>query len=171
MKKVLLFFMFFFCLSSAAAEEHPVTLKIISDYTTDSEECRLGVLFEIKDGWYIYWKEPGETGLPTKIDIKLKNGSASALHYPIPKTFKQAGIFTSYGYEKRVLLWFDLKGVSKNSEVSLLVDWLACGTDLCIPGKQLLKTELSPTLSETSSKDLFNLWEKKLPKDPLRYHP
>ncbi len=64
----------------------------------------LGVDMQIKEGWHVYWRNPGDSGLPTTIrwsaHPRLKPGE---IHWPRPSRFDEDGI-TTYGYSDRVTL-------------------------------------------------------------------
>ena len=52
----------------------------------------------VKPGWHVYWRNPGNSGLPTTIEWKLPPGfSAGGILWPVPERFVQAGI-GNYGY-------------------------------------------------------------------------
>jgi len=56
------------------------------------------VHFTIKPGWHIYWRNPGDSGLPTAIEWHLPPGfSAGSILWPVPERFVQGGI-GNYGY-------------------------------------------------------------------------
>ena len=66
---------------------------------------RVGVLFEMDPGWHIYWRNPGESGLPTEIHWSSPGAAFSELSWPTPRVFDEAeGLFTTYGYVDQVLL-------------------------------------------------------------------
>lgn len=68
----------------------------------------LGVLINLQDDWHIYWRNPGDSGLPTDIEIILPNGiTSSEIKFPIPKIFASDEI-VNYGYGHQVLFLFDL---------------------------------------------------------------
>ncbi len=68
----------------------------------------LGVLINLLDDWHIYWRNPGDSGLPTEIEIILPNGiTSSEIKFPIPKIFASDEI-VNYGYGHQVLFLFDL---------------------------------------------------------------
>jgi DsbC/DsbD-like thiol-disulfide interchange protein len=50
-----------------------VTATLISDIssTQPGQKFRIGVLYRIESGWHIYWKNPGDAGIPTKITLRL----------------------------------------------------------------------------------------------------
>ena len=52
----------------------------------------------IKPGWHVYWRNPGDSGLPTAIEWRLPSGfSAGSILWPVPEHFVQSGI-GNYGY-------------------------------------------------------------------------
>lgn len=66
---------------------------------------RAGVLFDLAPGWHIYWRNPGGTGLPPRIEFTAPGYAAGDLEWPAPRTFEEAdGLFTTWGYEQAVLL-------------------------------------------------------------------
>src|SRR4026209_2689427 len=58
----------------------------------------------IRPKWHTYWKNPGESGLPTEITWKLPDGAkADPILWPAPTLFAVGGI-TNYGYHDDVML-------------------------------------------------------------------
>src|SRR6516162_9906984 len=52
----------------------------------------------IKPGWHVYWRNPGDSGLPTTIDWRLPSGfSAGNISWPAPEHFVKNGV-GNYGY-------------------------------------------------------------------------
>ena len=37
----------------------------------------VAVHFEVKPGWHIYWRDPGDSGLPTTVEWRLPGGFAA----------------------------------------------------------------------------------------------
>ncbi|MGQ0645081.1 MAG: protein-disulfide reductase DsbD family protein [Elusimicrobiota bacterium] len=96
------------------------------------------VRLRMDEGWHTYWKNPGESGLPTRVTWKLPPGfKAGPLQWPAPWKIEAAGV-VSYGYEGTVLLLVrlepppSLKG--KEALLAARVDWLECA-DICLPGR------------------------------------
>jgi len=102
---------------------------------------------EIKPGWHIYWRNPGDSGLPTAIDWKLPHGfSAGHILWPIPEHFVQNGI-GNYGYAGTadLLVPITVPGeLAERQTVRLEAEasWLACA-DICIPGSAELSVSLA----------------------------
>lgn len=130
---------------------------------------RVGVVFKIKPGWHIYWKEPGDSGLPTKIDFQLPPGfTQSELKWPKHKEFVSAGNIKGNGYENKILLFSEIEA-PQNLPVNTLnigakVSWLNCSDTLCVPEKARLDLNLTVTqLTKLDQSALFDGWQKQVP--------
>ena len=76
-----------------------VRLVASADRLDPSEPVPLGVEFEIKTGWHIYWRNPGGAGLATDFSWRLPTGvKAGPLRWPLPVAFTQSGDIPGYGY-------------------------------------------------------------------------
>ena len=93
--------------------------------------------------WHTYWKNPGDSGLPTTLVWKLPAGvQAGAISWPAPEKIA-IGSLANFGYEGTVLLAVPLtigpefrasamSGVLGDLEVRLNASWLVCRQE-CIP--------------------------------------
>jgi len=89
--------------------------------------------------WHTYWRNPGDSGLPTHIELNLPAGiTAGDVQWPLPHKLK-AGNLTNYGFEKTVLLAMPLtvsKQFKPNAhnelDIQLHANWLVCRLE-CIP--------------------------------------
>lgn len=131
---------------------------------------RLGIMFKMKPGWHIYWKNPGDSGLPTRVEYKLpENYLQGELLWPLPERFTRSGNITDYGYEDRVLLWKNIKvpdSYTPGTEIPVTanVNWVSC-KEVCIPGNRKIKSVILPGNSRgINNRDLFDKWQKRLPK-------
>ena len=61
--------------------------------TGNLQELPLGLEFRLAPGWKIYWRTPGEAGLPPTLELQLARGDAirHAIHWPVPKRFDAFG--------------------------------------------------------------------------------
>lgn len=58
----------------------------------------LAVRIEVEDGWHVYWKNPGDSGQPVRVDWRLPAGVvAGPLRFPPPDTYSLAGV-TSFAH-------------------------------------------------------------------------
>ncbi|MBL8516146.1 MAG: thioredoxin family protein [Betaproteobacteria bacterium] len=85
--------------------------------------------------WHTYWRNPGDSGLPTKIQWQLPAGyTAGSIQWPYPKRLP-LGPLTNFGYENELLLLTDITppaNASGNVTLKAKADWLVC-KDICIP--------------------------------------
>ncbi len=90
--------------------------------------------------WHTYWKNSGDSGLPTQLTWTLPVGvMAGDIAWPAPKKIK-IGSLTNFGYEDTVLLAVPLtispafkpSLLNSNLDISLKAQWLVCKEE-CIP--------------------------------------
>ncbi|MDZ4355843.1 MAG: protein-disulfide reductase DsbD family protein, partial [Variovorax sp.] len=94
--------------------------------------------------WHTYWKNAGDSGLPTELKWTLPAGvSTGEIAWPVPKKIP-VGTLANYGYENTVLLPVPLEvstlykpdlaltGGSPAMDIKLQASWLVCRKE-CIP--------------------------------------
>lgn len=99
----------------------------------------LGLRLEHQSGWHTYWKNAGDSGLPTELNWQLPAGlSAGAIAWPTPHALR-VGPLVNYGYEDTVLLPVPVKvaadfkaPASGQVNLRLSASWLICRVE-CIP--------------------------------------
>jgi thiol:disulfide interchange protein DsbD len=115
------------------------SLKSESSQIVAGRPFKVFVDFTMEPGWHIYYKNPGQTGMPTEVKFTLPPGfKVGPLTWPKPETFKEAGIVT-YGYSKNVRLstvMIPAKSLKPSSKVTIKgkASWLACKHS-CVPGE------------------------------------
>lgn len=146
----------------------PVMVADISKIES-SGTFELGILFKLKPGWHIYWKNSGDSGLPTIVEFNLpENFSQTDIHWPVPESFVRSGNIKDYGYADRVLLWKTVNvpkdyTTDKEIPVSANISWISC-KEICIPGNKNIKSVIKPGISPgVNNTDLFNEWKNRLP--------
>ncbi len=88
-------------------------------------------------GWHTYWRNAGDSGLPTTLTWKLPDGSkAGPIQWPAPRALP-VGPLVNYGYAGEVLLLNDIAAgpdflSGKTVTLSARADWLVC-KEICIP--------------------------------------
>lgn len=102
--------------------------------------------------WHTYWKNPGDSGLPTELSWTLPPGvSAGAIQWPTPRKFP-LGTLANYGYDGAVLLPVPLTvepGFSgQQIDVQLQANWLVCRKE-CIPEEGSFSLRI-PVLGSTA---------------------
>jgi thiol:disulfide interchange protein DsbD len=99
----------------------------------------VGLQLTHKSEWHTYWRNPGDSGLPTQIELNLPAGiTAGEIQWPLPHKLK-AGNLTNYGFEKTVLLAVPLTvssqfkpNASQTLDIQARASWLVCRLE-CIP--------------------------------------
>jgi DsbC/DsbD-like thiol-disulfide interchange protein len=129
----------------------------------------IGVLFKIEPGWHIYWKNPGDSGLATKVKLDLPPGfTAGDVQYPIPTKLDLPGNIVNYAYENEVMLIVPItppKDLAVGSPVTITANakWLVCN-DVCLPGSGKLSASLkSESEAVADNTSLFEQWHAALP--------
>src|SRR5512134_2110213 len=68
----------------------------------------VGLKLRMAEHWHTYWKNPGDSGLPTRIQWVLPEGwKAGDIQWPYPKPLP-VGPLMNYGYEDEVVLLSEL---------------------------------------------------------------
>jgi thiol:disulfide interchange protein DsbD len=90
--------------------------------------------------WHTYWKNAGDSGLPTRLEWSLPTGvSAGDIAWPTPQKI-DIGSLSNYGYEGTVLLPVPLtigkdfkpSALADTLELKLAASWLVCKEE-CVP--------------------------------------
>lgn len=148
-------------------------LLVDANSVTPGEVVQVGVLFELEDDWHMYWRNPGDSGLPTRLHWQIEGADLGPLRWPAPSVYRESeGTLTTFGYSESVLLHHDaLITASPGSTVKLSVeaDFLVC-KQLCIPGRIELKRSVPvkerPLEADEETRNLFALWDRQVPTPP-----
>lgn len=118
-------------------------LSSVDQVGPDQSRVRGGLQLQLAEGWKAYWRNPGEVGLPPRLDWQgSANLQAATLSWPAPKRF-QAFDIENYGYEGDVVLPLDFELSQAGAPTSLRADlWLLVCRELCIPVEAELTLEL-----------------------------
>jgi DsbC/DsbD-like thiol-disulfide interchange protein len=159
-----------------AGKEHPVQALLTSNVSAvaPGEKFLLGVLLSMKPGWHVYWKNPGDAGLPPTIELSLPPGFTSGpIAWPVPTKFVEDGDIVTYGYDDEVMLFVPVSAPSQAAvetrvPITARLKWLTCET-VCIQGS----AEVGLTLAverETrpANASIFEQWSSRLPADGIR---
>ncbi len=128
------------------SEQVTATLMTEAAVAAPGKAVRLGLHFDIADGWHTYWKNPGDSGGPTTIDWALPEGvEAGPIRWPHPEALPY-GPLVNYGYEHEVLHLVDLTlpadwPVGMPVRLEAAGFWLVCA-DICIPEEGFFTLDL-----------------------------
>ncbi|HEU5283756.1 MAG TPA: protein-disulfide reductase DsbD domain-containing protein [Burkholderiales bacterium] len=153
-----LLFLLAICLLDLPARAAPVQqphsqAELIAERTAAvaGQALSVALRLQLEDGWHVYWKNPGDSGMATSIAWTLPRGfSASEIQWPHPARI-DTGPLTNYGYEREVLLLVDLRppaDLAPAGSVSIRAkaDWLVC-KEICLPASADLALELPAAAS------------------------
>ena len=147
--------------SEAALLVSPATAKA-------GTTVEVGVRIKIPKGWHIYWRNPGENGLPTSLEWTLPKGiTTGAIQWPVPEKVEWLELFT-YGYHDEVLLIVPLTLADDLTEgdhqLKVKVSWLEC-EETCIPGDAEVSAILKVGAEAQASPgtELFETWRVRWP--------
>ncbi|MGE5176031.1 MAG: protein-disulfide reductase DsbD domain-containing protein [Hyphomicrobiales bacterium] len=106
---------------------------------------RVGIRLVMDPGWHTYWKNPGDSGLATRVTWHLPPGfSAGPIEWPPPERIV-ANTLVSYGYTGDVVLPVRLAPPARidadSVVISATVDWLECA-EACTPGSAEVRLAL-----------------------------
>ena len=98
----------------------------------------VGLRLRMVPEWHTYWKNPGDSGLPTRIKWTLPAGwTAGEIQWPAPRPLP-VGPLMNYGYEDEVVL---LTAITPRADtpvgsanIHAKADWLVC-REICVPEK------------------------------------
>jgi thiol:disulfide interchange protein len=116
-----------------------VEAELVAEHTSWQPGATNWVALRLKPdaGWHTYWRNPGDSGLPTTLSWTLPaNWSAGAIAWPFPSVHR-LGELVNYGYDGQTLHLVPLEvpaGQDGEQTVKALAKWLVC-SDICIPGQ------------------------------------
>jgi thiol:disulfide interchange protein DsbD len=128
------------------------------------------VLFDLEPGWHIYWRNPGETGLPASLNIEATGYRIGPIAWPAPEVFEEAdGLFTTYGYQDRVLLSVPLEAMANAPQAGLISakpHVLVCSTE-CVPASFSLTSPVRANLPSAQQAWVDRLFAQTLARVPI----
>ncbi|MDH4391040.1 MAG: protein-disulfide reductase DsbD family protein [Aquabacterium sp.] len=135
--------------------EH-VTAELVARNTgvQPGQQLQIGLRLQHIPHWHTYWRNPGDSGLPTTLAWTLPAGAkAGPIDWPAPQRLP-IGPLVNYGYEGDLLLPLRFTAppdAQPGSSLQLKAEanWLVCN-DVCIPESATL-TLAVPVLAPGSS--------------------
>jgi DsbC/DsbD-like thiol-disulfide interchange protein/cytochrome c biogenesis protein CcdA len=128
-------------------------------------EVELAIVMHTKPGWHGYWLNPGDAGLPMKVEWTLPAGwTTGPLRYPVPTRLTIAGLM-NYVYEQDYAVLVRLKappGAAGTIPIRAQANWLACTDKVCVPESGELSLDL-PVGIGTPNRTRFDEWRRALP--------
>lgn len=127
----------------AAEEPAPkARVRLVAEATAavPGSSLELGVAFRVDPGWHVYWRAPGDSGAPTRVELSLppELEQAGPIRWPRPERMVIPGDLVNHVYEGEALLLLpirvkpDAAPDGKPRRLSARVDWLVCDEDRCL---------------------------------------
>ncbi|MCC7326631.1 MAG: thioredoxin family protein [Burkholderiales bacterium] len=125
-----------------------VEAELVSERTAfvPGQTTTVALRLKMADGWHTYWRNPGDSGLPTTLAWTLPDGvTAGPILWPAPRVLR-AGPLVNHGYEGTVLLLTDVAVAAPVApgatlKLSAKAEWLVC-RETCIPEEAQLELAL-----------------------------
>ena len=129
----------------------------------------LGLQIEHQPHWHTYWQNPGDSGLPTRLQWQLPAGlQAGDIAWPLPKKIP-IGTLANYGYEGRLLLAVPVTvaagfqfPATGGLPLQLQAEWLVCRQE-CIPQEGRFTLNLASAAPQKAHAALFEASQKLSP--------
>ena len=146
-------FLLILCSVPARAGHVEASLVSARAAARPGESFSAGLKLDLKDGWHVYWRNPGDAGLAPTLNWQLPAGwSAAPLLWPAPVRL-EAPPLTNFGYSGQVILPLTLSvpedaRPGSTARLRAKAEWLEC-RETCEPGSADLTLALS--VQKTSS--------------------
>lgn len=151
----------------ASTENADIEVIYSDNYLKDGDELILGLRFKLTPGWHIYWKNPGDSGLPPEIEWNLPEGiEFEEILWPSPE-LAPLDPLTSYGYYDEVVLPIKFRinsNYNYGDKFSAFLSFLIC-EEICIPEDTDISIDLTKfSLTQLeNAKFILNDWMNRLP--------
>ncbi len=146
-----------------------VRLITATDAVGEGGTLRLGLQFRLNPGWKIYWRSPGDAGLPPVPDFsESTNLTAVEMEWPAPQWFHEDGGLETVGYMEGTIFpmtaWLDQSGAPVR--LRAVVDYQAC-EKICVPFTATLNLDLPAGPAEPSRyAQIIDRYAAKVPVSP-----
>lgn len=99
----------FFFTVYAQEKPEPEAYIILDSFSLEkSRIIDAAVVIRLQEGWHIYWRNPGDSGMPTSFEFILPESiKVSEIKWAVPEIFEFEG-YASYGYEGLAVFPFSI---------------------------------------------------------------
>ena len=159
MKFLKISFLLFFCIAinAVTVDTGHANVSLVKFESVQGNQTKnlIGIRMDMQKNWHTYWKNPGDSGGPIKVNWSHNdNVSISELYWPTPSLIPYEPLMT-YGYKNFVIFPFEIiNSNNKNSFIEASIDFLICD-DVCVPEKAFIKTNLQDIETDNSLNDWF----------------
>lgn len=155
------------CIPMADLDSDAITLQ-----NPHNNTLLTGLYIDLEEGWHTYWQNPGDSGIPARINWELPDGFESGeLRWPYPQSFEEGHLLT-YGYKEESFLYQPVtvgpEVSSGRYELHADVEFLVC-REACLPGFERLSLSVEVRngrvfpVNNVNEADLFRRFLPALP--------
>ena len=159
---------FSFSVQAQVQGQTQVKLLLAQTQARPGETVIAAVQMKMPPDWHTYWRNPGDSGLATKIRWTVPPGiQAGEIQWPVPARHVTNDL-TTFVYYHEVLLLVPLHLSSNmppgSAELKAAVSWLEC-KESCVPGAARVAATLGVGSESVRSPEaeLIETWQKKIP--------
>jgi thiol:disulfide interchange protein DsbD len=119
------------------------------------EPFTVGIRMVMKPHWHVYWRNPGDSGLPPEATWRLPPGfAAGPIQWPIPSRIPVSHLM-NFGFENETVLLTEVTppadlAPGKPVRLAAKLDYLVCERE-CVPGSAELRLDLPVAAEGTST--------------------
>ena len=130
----------------------------------------------LEKDWHVYWKNPGDAGIPLKVEWNLPEGfEAGPLQWPFPEKFTVSEMI-GFGYNGEVTLLSQIipppQLTTTELSIQAQVKWLVCSAITCQPGSASVALPLAVSSAKPQLRaefaSFFELARTKIPKTQVK---
>lgn len=156
---------------SAQKNDYAGAELLRNNYSSKTDSVlEIGIKVTLQKDWHIYWRNPGDSGIPTDFEWDLPEGFKSPkIFWPIPKSFELDDL-VSYGFDNQVLFIAELEVPQnfRNQKIQLIVQLksLICKS-ICIPFDTSFTLEIDLShdhFADEETSKAFSQTKRNLPK-------
>ncbi len=151
-----------------------VSMSLLSERTAlvPGERSWLAVRFLIQPDWHLYWRNPGESGLPPTVRFEAPEGvRIGEAVFPVPdKRYRLPTGGVDYIFENELTLLFPVEVSSSASmgpsTITAEASWLVC-RELCLAGdgESSLSIEIAGESSPSGEAKAFDVVRRSVPRE------
>ena len=132
--------------TSASATTTEVHLLLSADTARPGDTVMAGISLQMQPGWHSYWRNPGDSGLATKVKWNLPSSiTAGEIQWPVPEKLSTPPLIT-YDYNGQAILLVLLKiaadAPAGPMDIEAKVSWQECA-EQCILGNTTVQSRLT----------------------------
>ncbi len=136
--------------SSVKTPNAEVSLVAQTTRAEPGKTAWIGLRIQHQPHWHTYWRNPGESGMPTSLEWKNLSGvTVGEIEWPAPKRIPTGGL-VNFGYEDDLLLPMQVQILATQKTPVVLrakATWLIC-KEVCIPEEGELSLTLNVAAGE-----------------------